>query len=250
MEKFGKALSVRSRNYRDKRIDVNVKINALAFSAEVLGGVIIVCLSTIPHANIMYTSVIFWYGNVIPSCYLINRSDMKSFIMEQGWVRAVLELYKKKKPKERPSSARDKNKERNKTENGNNTSRGFPGDSLQNPCRGEENKKKQNCITSNFNTNQQNDVCNIRIGTKRRFGSGIILGKLEENIGKTISEETTKPRSYLNNDIRTKEASHNSEIAAIKPAVFYINNELNINIQIAANNKETRFILPNQPDYY
>lgn len=251
MEKFGKTLSVRSRNYREKRIDVNVKINALAYSAEVLGGIIIVCLSTIPHANVMYTSTIFWYGNVIPSCYLINSSDMKTFIMEQGWVRAALKLYKKKEPKDRPSSARDRNLERKRTKNVTDTSRGVPGDYSQNHCRGEENKKKQNCTASNVNKNQQNGDCNILNGPKRRLGRELKLGKLlEEFSGKTFAGETTKPRSYLNNAIGTLHGSINTEMDVRTPAVFFINNESNINVQSAVNNSEIRFILPNQPDYH
>jgi len=176
---------------------------------------------------------------------------MKTFIMEQGWVRAAMKLYKKKEPKDRPSSAHDRNLERKRTENPNHTSRGFPGDSSQNNCRGAENKKKQNCTVSNVNKNQQNGVCNIRNGRKRRLGRELKPGNLlEETPGKSSSEGPTKPRSYLNNAIGTIQGSTSTEMDGRMPAVFFINNESTINIQSAVNNTEIRFILPNQPDYY
>ena len=48
----------------------------------------------------LYFGALIWYGNVIPSCYLINSNDTKKFIMEKGWIAMIFELYKKRKPKE------------------------------------------------------------------------------------------------------------------------------------------------------
>ena len=39
-----------------------------------------------------------WYGSVIPSCYLINFSDTKNSIIDEGWAAGLSKLYKKKEP--------------------------------------------------------------------------------------------------------------------------------------------------------
>ena len=98
MKQLGKSVSTRSKQYRIKRIDVNVKINVLAYSVEVLGGILLGCLSLLQPATFLYIGVEIWYGNVIPSCYLLNSSDTKAFIMEQGWAIALSSLFKKSKP--------------------------------------------------------------------------------------------------------------------------------------------------------
>ena len=98
MKQLGKSVSTRSKQYRIKRIDINVKINVLAYSVEVVGGLLLGFLSLLQPATFLYIGVEIWYGNVIPSCYLLNSSDTKAFIMEQGWVIALSNLFKKSKP--------------------------------------------------------------------------------------------------------------------------------------------------------
>ena len=91
-------MSITSRQYRAKRITVNVKVNALSYVVEMLGGVIIAALSFLRHAHILYTIGMIWYGSVIPSCYLINFSDTKNSIIDEGWLTGLSKLYKKKEP--------------------------------------------------------------------------------------------------------------------------------------------------------
>ena len=54
MKKFGKSYSTRSKQYRMKRIDVNVKINVLAYSVEMLGGLLLVGLSLLRPPTFLY----------------------------------------------------------------------------------------------------------------------------------------------------------------------------------------------------
>ena len=98
LKHLGKSVSSRSKQYRIKRIDINVKINVLAYSVEVLGGFLLGCLSLVHPATFLYIGVEIWYGNVIPACYLLNSSDTKAFIMEQGWVIALSKIFKNSKP--------------------------------------------------------------------------------------------------------------------------------------------------------
>ena len=106
LKQFGKSLSNTSRIYRAKRIDVNVKINLLAYLAEVLGGIIVCCLALLTIPIFMYVGVLMWYGIVIPSCYLINSADNKTSIIEEGWVNVISKLYKKKSPREKYNSGK------------------------------------------------------------------------------------------------------------------------------------------------
>ena len=105
LERFGKALAIESQKYRAKRIAVNVRVNGLAFTVEVLGGFVLAFLSLLrPHA-ILYIGAGIWYGSLIPSCYLINSVDTKIMIMEHGWMKTLRNLYKKRTPKGKPTSA-------------------------------------------------------------------------------------------------------------------------------------------------
>ena len=123
LKNFGKSLSITSRQYRAKRITVNVKVNALSYIVEMLGGMIIAALAFLRHAHILYTVGMIWYGNIIPSCYLINFSDTKKSILEEGWATGLSKLYKKKEPRKSGESENEmKMKRRSKirSDNSNN----------------------------------------------------------------------------------------------------------------------------------
>ena len=108
LKNFGKSLSMVSRQYRAKRIDVNFKINALAYTVEVLAGIVIFGLSFLRPATYMYISTQIWYGIIIPSCYLMNCSDIKAFILDRGWLAALSELYSKRPKKHQVDPNRNK----------------------------------------------------------------------------------------------------------------------------------------------
>ena len=100
LKEFDKSISVRSRQYRAKRININVKINSLAYIVEVLGGVIMGGLALVPPATFLYLGTQMWYGNIIPSCYLINSSDIKDYIMDNGWWNGFSRIYSKRNSKD------------------------------------------------------------------------------------------------------------------------------------------------------
>ena len=106
LEKLGKSLSVQSKQYRAKRIDVNVKINGVGYLAEVLGGVLVTLLAFHHKVSILNTFALFWYGNVIPSCYLINFVQNKKSIMTDGWRATISQLYQKKTVKSNVTSSK------------------------------------------------------------------------------------------------------------------------------------------------
>jgi hypothetical protein len=73
----------------------------LAYLVEVLGGVIVCCLALLRIPTFLYAGILIWYGIVIPSCYLINSTDNKTSIIEEGWINAISKLYKKKDPRDK-----------------------------------------------------------------------------------------------------------------------------------------------------
>ena len=98
--RLGKILSANSRRARAKRINVNLKINGIAYLVEVIGGFLIVVLFFVSHEFWLSTWKVFfplgiWYGLVVPSCYLVNNDCTKDLIMKHGWTSALRTLCTK-----------------------------------------------------------------------------------------------------------------------------------------------------------
>ena len=91
-----RALSIDCRQYRTRRIAINVRINGLAYVVEVLGGFVIGAFQFLPPANFLYIAAQTWYGSIIPSVYLMNCDDIKVFVMNHGWLTALSKIYAKK----------------------------------------------------------------------------------------------------------------------------------------------------------
>ena len=92
LQRLGPILSAGSRLVRAKRININLKINGLAYLVEVVGGILIITLALSSTLKIIFPFSL-WYGLVVPSCYLINNDDTKSLIMKHGWLTALSRLY-------------------------------------------------------------------------------------------------------------------------------------------------------------
>ena len=168
LKEFDKSISVRSRQYRAKRININVKINSLAYIVEVLGGVIMGGLALVPPATFLYLGTQMWYGNIIPSCYLINSSDIKDYIMDNGWWNGFSKIYSKRDSKDelrKKSKGNSENCKRKK--NISNKSRVFPEPSTSDSKRTSIGKKdcendKNNDIHQSIQ-NKKNDKLNKAI---------------------------------------------------------------------------------------
>ena len=106
LRRLGDTLSASSRQIRAKRINVNLKINILAYVVEVIGGLII-CSGAGASSERMLYPIAVWYGLVVPSCYLVNNDDTKTLIMKYGWISVLRTLFTTKKSRE-TASARTK----------------------------------------------------------------------------------------------------------------------------------------------
>ena len=95
-------MTLQRRKNRAKRIKVNVKINAIVYVVEVMGGLFVFSLAFLatlaPNVRTngyVYIAIQVLYGNIIPSCYLMNNSNFKSVVMKNGWIAAMSKVYSK-----------------------------------------------------------------------------------------------------------------------------------------------------------
>ena len=102
LRNIGKTMTLQRKKNRAKRINLNVKINAVAYLVEVIGGLVVFSLAFLPTLTptigsngYVYITIQVLYGNVIPSCYLMNNSNFKSIVMDNGWIAAMSTVYSK-----------------------------------------------------------------------------------------------------------------------------------------------------------
>ena len=93
-------MSAQRKKNRTKRININVKINVIAYLAEVFGGLVAISLAFLPSLTntensngYIYITIMILYGNIIPSCYLMNNTNFKSLVMDNGWIAAMATVY-------------------------------------------------------------------------------------------------------------------------------------------------------------
>ena len=98
LRRLGDMLSARSRLIRAKRLNINLKINGLAYLVEVVGGILIIFLFSLSSTLKIIFPFCLWYGLLVPSCYLVNNADTKTLIMKHGWLTALSRVYTEKQP--------------------------------------------------------------------------------------------------------------------------------------------------------
>ena len=232
---IGEHLSTRSKQYRAKRIDVNVKVNTLAYLVEMLGGFVMAGLTFMRPSTYLYIGTQFWYGCVIPSCYLINSSDTKAFIMEQGWVVALTNLYKKREPEEIPTLRAEKETSRKKHE-GNGASTDF---STRTLVISEENnlkddQKENNSKPENFNQ------------PENRLNRGIVLSDLECISESDITYSSRKAKIKQPNTIHRKDLNCNVKNDC---ETYYVLKKHTFPLPLTIEKNALLMSLPNQVDY-
>ena len=108
LKRLGKVLSPQSKQYRAKRIKINLITNGIAYMTEMLGGIVVIGLVFLFRSNhrlvILNIGTSIWYAIIIPSCYLMNSNEIKDSIMEHGWTNMLRETYAKKTRKYEPKS--------------------------------------------------------------------------------------------------------------------------------------------------
>ena len=97
VRRLGSTMSAKSRQVRAKRININLKVNALAYLVEVIGGLLLFGGFYFSTGKKMFP-VLLWYGLVVPSCYLVNNDETKMLIMKHGWTTVLRSLFARKPP--------------------------------------------------------------------------------------------------------------------------------------------------------
>ena len=246
LKKFGKAVSLQAKQSRAKRIEVNVKVNSLAYTAEVLGGFVIGVLALVPPATYLYTATIIWYGNIIPSCYLINSSDMKNFIIDLGWSNALSNLYKKRLPKDRPTSSHKKNL---KVKVMDSSSKDANVDTIGQGPNGKAFTSIPYELTDNTQKRQEVNDEDKPYHAKCRGNQEVILTDLDYTNVNCTTENTHSLLNQINNDRTLMCKGRALKTANREPSVFYINDCSSNSLTHAAENKSPSILLPNEVDY-
>ena len=104
LKNIDKTMTAQRKKNRARRININVKVNAIAYLAEVMGGVAVFAVAFLPtitnteNSNgYVYITIQVLYGNIIPACYLMNNSKFKSFAMDEGWIAAMATVFSNSK---------------------------------------------------------------------------------------------------------------------------------------------------------
>ena len=193
-------------------------------------------------ATYLYISMQMWYGNIIPSCYLMNCSDIKRFIMERGWVTAMSKLFVKK-PKD---TVRRRNVENRPGEN---KRQGHKPDTVREEHNDGEPKMKEDQTTTNVKTKNKVEDGDTFYQTNRRKNRGVILHELSITSDHSLSDATGILPIHQNNANRRKCRIRKPLIENTEPSVFYICEHPNVPQNHNADTGNVSILLPNQVDY-
>ena len=181
LQRLGDTLSATSRQIRAKRINVNLKINVLAYAVEVIGGLIICGGAGISSGRMLYP-IAAWYGLVVPSCYLINNEDTKMLIMKHGWTSVLRNLFFKKQPRETASTS---TKDEVEAQDNEQVDHDAPAPGKR---RGNKNSDKKVPKVDAFPGSSKSDANNLKI-TSPGIGVSHISGNLRSHPGSNKCQE-------------------------------------------------------------
>ena len=93
-----KLLSDKTKARRRKLTNVNIKVTFIMWAIELVGSLLLILITTIfGHGQIgAATAGIFifaFYFVILPFCYLVNSSDIKYAIVDDGWIRTVRGIF-------------------------------------------------------------------------------------------------------------------------------------------------------------
>ena len=139
LKNIDKTMTAQRKKNRARRININVKVNAIAYLAEVMGGVAVFAVAFLPtitntgNSNgYVYITIQVLYGNIIPACYLMNNSKFKSFAVDEGWIAAMSTVFsnsqgtKMAKRKHKENTSKEIRSAKAQTEDENKATRRIP----------------------------------------------------------------------------------------------------------------------------
>ena len=250
LQALGKSFSGKSRKYRAKRIEVNLKVNAFAYAMETFGGIFLALLSAIPHANYLYTFTLIWYGNVIPSCYLTNSMDIKILMMEDGWWNGLSKIYRKKTSHQMPSSSQKRNLE---TKKDSNKVKGVK-DNEEGSDQCKESSKsgegiKATMIQDGLNKYQKGSTTKNRKENTSKIRQGVIINDLEQVDDNSLNQISKTTVHYSTNTPTAIQHRCDKDSPKMYSTVFQLNPNCRSVHPCSTQDYETPIILPNEVDY-
>ena len=182
LKRLGHTLSTKSRQYRAKRIKINIIINGIAYLTEVLGGIVMIGLAFLRPMVITNIGTAIWYALIIPSCYLMNSNENKDSIMEHGWTNLARDLYAKKTRKYEPKSINGN------IEKSSHSTRDFPSKNLT-TCK--------KCFAPNVTQNDGGIRKNLEAPSESATGMSVNEAKDELRNGLEIYDIETDYKQHL-----------------------------------------------------
>ena len=215
---------------------------------EVLGGIIIMSLQFLKPATYLYIGTQIWYGSIIPSCYLMNCTDIKVFILEHGWLAGLSKLYSEKQ-KESNQEVQRKQPENAPEARNSGTNRLEMPTLEEEQNVGKKNKTKaKHTLTKRLKRKVGNvDTCfQENPKEKNRHSEG---GNLHHQSGTADSRLSDIRRNAAFNFVLSKRESHKQLNKNTTPSVYYICNNPKITRSVKTDTGSVIMLLPNQVDY-
>ena len=93
-----KLLSDKAKARRRKLTDINIRVTFIMWAIEFVGSLQLMLITTIfGHEQVgAATAGIFifaFYFVILPFCYLVNNSDIKYAIVDDGWIRTIRGIF-------------------------------------------------------------------------------------------------------------------------------------------------------------
>ena len=91
-------LSEKSKARRRKLNEVNIKVTFIVWLTEFVGSILMMLTPKIfAHGQVGTATggifILSFYFVLLPFCYLINSSDVKTVIVEESWFRAIRGIF-------------------------------------------------------------------------------------------------------------------------------------------------------------
>ena len=190
-------MSAQRKKNRTKRININVKINVIAYLAEVFGGLVAISLAFLPSLTntensngYIYITIMILYGNIIPSCYLMNNTNFKSLVMDNGWIAAMATVYSTNRDQIKTTTEQQTDKApctQNITEDEHNSRRRSPSKTSSKDVLDDTNGKDQNSVEIQSWTDTVLDM------EKRVSFTCVSQYALDKNNSKSLTSDAITP---------------------------------------------------------
>ena len=215
---------------------------------EVLGGIILMSVQFLKGATCLYIVTQIWYGSIIPSCYLMNCTDIKVFILEHGWLDGLSKLYSEKTKKSNQAVQRKQPDNAPEAENSGTNRLEVPTlEEEQNV--GKKNKTKAKHTLTKRLKRKAGDVDTCFQENRKEKNRPAESVNLHYQSGTSDSRPSDIRRNAAFNLVPSKRESHKQLNKNTPPSVYNICDNPKITRSVKTDTGSVIMLLPNQVDY-